>query len=57
MGEMILEHRLDKAEREIEVMTEYIGLLLRSNDLINTAEQFEREMEKARKGGTNGENV
>lgn len=57
MGEMILEHRLDKAEREIEVMTEYIGLLLRSNDLINTAEQFEREMEKARKGETNGENV
>ena len=57
MGEMILEHRLDKAEREIEVMTEYISLLLRSNDLINTAEQFEREMEKARNGETNGENV
>lgn len=57
MGEMILEHRLEKAEREIEVMTEYISLLLRSNDLINTAEQFEREMEKARKGVTNGENV
>lgn len=57
MGEMILEHRLDKAEREIEVMTEYISLLLRSNDLINTAEQFEREMENARKGVTNGENV
>ena len=57
MGEMILEHRLEKAEREIEVMTEYISLLLRSNDLINTAEQFKREMEKARKGVTNGENV
>lgn len=57
MGEMILEHRLEKAEREIEVMTEYISLLLRSNDLINTAEQFEREMENARKGVTNGENV
>ena len=54
MGEMILEHRLEKAEREIEVMAGYISLLLRSNDLINTAEQFEREMEKARKGEKDG---
>lgn len=50
MGEMILEHRLEKAEREIEVIAGYIDLVLRANDLIQTADQFEVEMEKARKG-------
>ena len=50
MGEMILEHRLEKAEREIEVIAGYIDLILRENDLIQTADQFAAEMEKARKG-------